>query len=98
MAVRDREWPGYTIWYCCQDCGRLWTYQGTDVVALELSSSLGPAGVGEGVPARMCAICEGRCDGPAAEISGSDWHASPRNEPRSWRIRECPGDRDQALR
>ena len=40
MAVRDREWPGYTIWYCCQDCGRLWTYQGLDVVALDLNCSL----------------------------------------------------------
>ena len=47
MAVRDREWPGYTIWYCCQDCGRLWTYQGLDVVALDLSCSLGPASVGK---------------------------------------------------
>ena len=68
MAVRDREWPGYTMWYCCQECGRLWTYQGTDVVALDLSCSLGPAIVGDGVRGRMCAICEGRCKAPAAEI------------------------------
>ena len=68
MGVRDREWPGYTLWYCCQDCGRLWTYQESDVVALDLSCSLGPAVVGEGVQSRICAICEGRCNAPAAEI------------------------------
>lgn len=68
MAVRDREWPGYTIWYCCEECGRLWTYQGSDVVALDPSFALGPAWVGEGVLAKTCAICEGRCNAPAAEI------------------------------
>ncbi len=68
MAVRDREWPGYTLWSCCQNCGRLWTYQGTDVVALDLSCSLGPANVGQGVSSRMYAICEGYCHAPAAEI------------------------------
>lgn len=39
MAVRDREWPGFTIWYCCQECGRLWPYQEAGVVALDLYSS-----------------------------------------------------------
>ncbi|MCA9463744.1 MAG: hypothetical protein KC590_16580 [Nitrospira sp.] len=68
MAVRDREWPGYTIWYCCQECGRLWTYQGADVVALDPGFALGPALVGEAVSARTCAICEGHCNAPAAEI------------------------------
>jgi hypothetical protein len=68
MAVRDREWPGYTVWYCCQDCGRLWTYQGSNVVALDPGCSLGPAIPGDGVPGRICAICEGRCKAPAAEI------------------------------
>lgn len=70
MAVRDREWPGYTIWYCCQECGRLWTYQGSeDVVALDLCSSLGQAIVRDGVTGRMCGICEGRCHAATAEIS-----------------------------
>jgi len=68
MAVRDRDWPGYTIWYCCQECGRLWTYQGSHVVALDLCSSLGPAMAGEGVSGRTCAICEGRCNVSAAEM------------------------------
>lgn len=68
MAVRDREWPGFTIWYCCQGCGRLWTYQGSDVVALDLRRSLGPAIVGDGVRGQLCAICEGRCHAPSAEI------------------------------
>ena len=68
MAVRDPEWPGYTIWYGCQECGRLWTYQGSDVVALDLCSSLGPAVVGDGVRGRMCAICEERCHASSAEI------------------------------
>ncbi|RMH37329.1 MAG: hypothetical protein D6690_02885 [Nitrospirae bacterium] len=68
MAVRDREWPGYTIWYCCPACGRLWTFQGTDVVALDPQYALGPARASEGVRARTCAVCEGTADAPAAEI------------------------------
>jgi hypothetical protein len=68
MAVRDREWPGYTLWYCCQQCGRLWTFQGSDVVALDPGCSLGPAMVSEGVAGKTCAICAGRCEAPAAEI------------------------------
>ena len=68
MAVRDRDWPGYTLWYCCRECGRLWTYQGNDVVALDPSFALGPAQVSDGVLGRTCAICEGTCDAPAAEI------------------------------
>jgi len=68
MAIRDRDWPGYSIWYCCRECGRLWTFQGSDVVALDPSFALGPAQVSDGVPGRTCAICEGTCNAPAAEI------------------------------
>ena len=68
MAIRDRDWPGYTLWYCCRECGRLWTYQGSDVVALDPNFALGPAQVSEGVSGRTCAICEGTCNAPAAEI------------------------------
>ena len=68
MAIRDREWPGYTIWYCCKECGRLWTFQGNDVVALDPSFALGPAFASEEVPGRTCAICEGTRNAPAAEI------------------------------
>ena len=68
MAVRDRDWPGYTRWYCCQECGRLWTFQGDDVVALDPTCVLGPAKVGDGVSSRTCTICDGTAHVPAAEI------------------------------
>ena len=68
MAIRDREWPGYTTWFCCGKCGRLWTFQGNDVVALDPSYALGPAQVSDGVLGRTCAICEGTMNAPAAEI------------------------------
>ena len=68
MATRDRDWPGYTMWFCCPDCGRLWTYQGRDVVALDPKFALGPASASEGIPSQMCAICDGSKNAPAAEI------------------------------
>ncbi len=68
MAVRDREWPGYTAWFCCSTCGRLWTFQGNDVVALDPKFVLGPAKPSEGVTCRTCAVCEGTQSEPAAEI------------------------------
>ncbi|MCZ6798967.1 MAG: hypothetical protein O7F12_00610 [Nitrospirae bacterium] len=68
VAIRDREWPGYTQWYCCPECGRLWTYQGSDVVALDLKFALGMASPNAEVPSRACAVCEGTQSAPAAEI------------------------------
>ncbi len=68
MAVRDRDWPGYTRWFCCQECGRLWTFQGNEVVALDPNGALGPALVGDGISCRTCTICDGTCHAPAAEI------------------------------
>ena len=59
MAVKDREWPGYSQWYCCPRCGRLWANQGKEIVALDRSYALGPAIPSEGVPSQVCAICEG---------------------------------------
>lgn len=68
MGTRDREWPGYTEWYCCPECGRLWTFQGKDIVALDATLALGPATPSEGVRGRLCAVCEGRRSEPVAEI------------------------------
>lgn len=68
MATRDREWPDYTVWYCCPTCGRLWTFQGSDIVGLDPHFALGPAQAGEGITNRPCAICEGTKNAPAAEI------------------------------
>jgi len=68
MATRDHDWPGYTFWYCCPECGRLWTFQGTDVVALDPNYALGPAKPSEGIPKQTCAICDGTQQTPAAEI------------------------------
>lgn len=68
MAVRDREWPGYTMWFCCPTCGRLWTFQGNDVVALDPKFALGPAKPSEGIMCQTCAVCEGTQSAPAAEI------------------------------
>jgi len=68
MAMRDRDWPGYTMWFCCDSCGRLWTFQGEDVVALDPQFALGPASPSENTPHRTCAICEGTRKGPAVEI------------------------------
>ncbi|MCH7614193.1 MAG: hypothetical protein IH978_00390 [Nitrospinae bacterium] len=68
MGTRDRDWPGYTMWFCCPDCGRLWTYQASDVVALDLKGALGPARVSEAIPSQMCSICEGTQSAPIAEI------------------------------
>ncbi len=68
MAVRDREWPGYTVWFACPECGRLWTYQGNDVVALDPKFALGPALPSSDMISHTCAICEGTKNAPAAEI------------------------------
>ena len=68
MASRDRDWPVYTQWFCCPDCARLWTYQGTDVVALDRQYSLGPALPSPGVPPRICTVCEGGQPVPSLEI------------------------------
>ncbi|MEW6545070.1 MAG: hypothetical protein AB1411_15860 [Nitrospirota bacterium] len=68
MATRDREWPAYTQWYCCPVCRRLWTSQGTDVVALDQCHALGPAYPTDGVPAKLCTVCEGERTMPVAEI------------------------------
>ena len=58
MAMRDREWPTYTQWFCCSGCDRLWTYQGSDVVVLHREYALGPAFASPGVPERICTVCE----------------------------------------
>jgi len=68
MAIRDRDWPGYTMWFCCGECGRLWTLQGDDVVALDPRFALGPAISSDYVQNRTCAICEGKRSAPTAEI------------------------------
>ena len=68
MATRDRDWPGYTLWFCCPDCGRLWTYQGTDVVALDSRFALGPASASEETPSQGCGACEGTPNPPSVEI------------------------------
>ncbi len=68
MAMRDREWPAYTQWYCCPTCHRLWTFQGTEVVALDTKFALAPARPSNGVPARICTVCEGDHTAPVAEI------------------------------
>ncbi len=68
MGTRDRDWPGYTMWFCCPDCGRLWTYQASDVVALDPKCALGPARVSEAIPSQICSICEGTQSAPVAEI------------------------------
>jgi hypothetical protein len=59
MAVKDRDWPGYSQWYCCPSCQRLWTYQGKEIVALDPTYALGPPLPTEGVPSQVCAMCEG---------------------------------------
>jgi len=68
MAVRDRDWPGFTMWFCCPNCGRLWTTQGTDVVALDSKFALGPGLPSEEILSRTCGVCQGTCNAPAAEI------------------------------
>ncbi len=59
MAVRDHEWPGYTQWYCCPLCRRLWTHQDHEMVVLDAQFALGPAHATSGVPARSCLLCLG---------------------------------------
>jgi len=70
MATSDREWPGYTQWYCCPRCHRLWTYQGKEkeMVALDLKFALGPASASEGTPPRLCIACEGDVSTPTVVI------------------------------
>ena len=68
MATRDRDWPGYTVWFFCPGCERLWTYQGPDVVALDRNMALGPAVVSEGIHSRTCVNCDGSKKATAAEI------------------------------
>lgn len=68
MAVRDREWPGFTRWLCCPHCERLWTIQGNDVVALDPKFALGPGLPSEEILSRACKNCEGKSNAPAAEI------------------------------
>jgi hypothetical protein len=59
MAYRDRDWPGYTQWYYCHNCSRLWTHQGKEIVALDPKYALGPAQPSDGVPYQVCTMCEG---------------------------------------
>ncbi|HZS12511.1 MAG TPA: hypothetical protein VFA38_09680 [Nitrospirales bacterium] len=68
MATRDRDWPGFTQWFCCPTCRRLWTSQGKDIVALDPKLALAPAIPSPGVPARLCSICEGGEQSAVAEI------------------------------
>ena len=68
MATRDKEWPGFTQWYCCPNCHRLWTFQGKDVVALDPKLALSAAIPTPGVPALPCSLCEGGEQSLLAEI------------------------------
>jgi hypothetical protein len=68
MATRDKDWPGFTQWYCCPTCGRLWTYQGKDVVALDPKLALAAGKPSDGVPAQPCSLCEGGEQALLAEI------------------------------
>ncbi len=68
VATKDRDWPGFTQWYCCPDCHRLWAYQGEEVVALDTEFALGPATPSDGVPSRLCVACQGEQSAPVAEI------------------------------
>ena len=68
MGTRDRDWPGYTMWFCCPRCRRLCTYQGEEVVALDPKFAFGPAQSSESIVSQVCSICEGRRNAPAAEI------------------------------
>jgi hypothetical protein len=68
MATRDRDWPGFTQWFCCSTCGRLWTYQGKDIVALDPKLALAAARPSDGVPERTCSVCEGGEQSLVAEI------------------------------
>ena len=68
MGTRDKDWPGFTQWFCCPTCRRLWTHQGKDIVALDPKLALSSASPTDGVPARACPICEGAEPGLVAEI------------------------------
>ncbi|WP_447980477.1 hypothetical protein [Candidatus Nitrospira bockiana] len=68
MATRDRDWPGYTQWYCCPKCHRLWTFQGKEIVVLDAALALAPAQPTAGIPPRLCSVCEGKTASVAAEI------------------------------
>ena len=68
MGTRDRDWPGYTLWFVCPGCERLWTYQGVNVVALDQKFALGPASASEAIHSQMCVNCDGSKSAPAAEI------------------------------
>ena len=68
MALRDRDWPAYSQWFCCLSCHRLWTSQGGDVVVLREANALGPALPSPGVPERTCLPCAGLPASPLVEI------------------------------
>ena len=59
MAIRDDQWPGYTQWYCCDHCRRLWTFQGDEMVVLDTQLALAAASATPGVPGRRCPACIG---------------------------------------
>ena len=68
MARRDRDWPGYSQWFCCLACNRLWTYQGNEVIALAENYTLGPVMPSPDVPERTCFPCDGVASTPVLEI------------------------------
>ncbi len=68
MALRDREWPVFTQWFCCTGCGRLWTYQGSDLVVLDRKYALGRAIPSLEVPERICSVCAGEQPLPVIEL------------------------------
>jgi len=68
MGTADRDWPGYTQWFCCPRCQRLWTHQGKEMVALDHQFALGPARPSEGVPPHTCTACAGDVSAPSVVI------------------------------
>ena len=68
MAVRDRDWPGYTQWYSCPSCYRLWAYQGEEIIVLDTQYALGPAAPSQEIPIQSCTDCAGEKPVPVLEI------------------------------
>ncbi len=66
MALSDQEWPGYTQWYSCPGCRRLWTFQGREMVVLDRRFALAPSTSTPGVPGHLCLACKGA---PSSDVT-----------------------------
>jgi hypothetical protein len=68
MAQRDRDWPGFTQWFVCPECGSLWTPCESGVAAIKRSQLIAPPLASPATPPQPCPVCTGTLEGKTHEL------------------------------